>query len=90
MNWKKLLDYKCPKCGDDLITNSSGSRRLIGCENEDLCGFVITKERFDSLVQDIYNKKNGKEYRPQFGDDPKNLEYLNNFDQKISDEEINE
>lgn len=88
MNWNKLKSMKCPKCGGNLITNNFGSR-LIGCEDEENCGFTITQTRFETLVEDIYKGKNKKGYRPKFGDDLKNLEYLNNFDQNKADEEIN-
>ncbi len=90
MNWNNLKNMKCPKCGYDLITNNTGSVRMIGCEDEEKCDFVIRKDRFDSLIDDIYKGKSKSSYKPQFGDDSKNLEYLNNFDQKEADLEIDE
>ncbi len=39
---ERLLAMSCPMCNKDLITNGSGSERLVGCENF-VCGFVITQ-----------------------------------------------
>lgn len=82
MKWNNLKNYKCPKCSSDLITNNSGNERLIGCEDEGNCGFVIRLSRFESLVKDIIAGKSKKGYKPQFGDDTKNFEMLNNLGHK--------
>lgn len=53
MQWKNLKNNKCPKCNDRL---SAESRGKIFCQNID-CGFMITKDRFDHLVNDLYKIK---------------------------------
>ena len=75
--WSRLKNFKCPKCNSDLEASNTG-QRLVGCEDEENCGFYVRKERFEKIVENLY--QTGKNYKPKFGNDIENLEFLNNFD----------
>lgn len=57
---------KCPKCGGSISA-------LLYCKDLD-CGFSISKEKFDVIVEDLYKPK----FRRQIATD-ENLSDLNNF-----------
>lgn len=54
LNWKNLLDTKCPKCSGKLELNSQIEQYL--CVEE--CGFGgIYQKNFNDLVNKMYRKK---------------------------------
>lgn len=52
MNWKRLKDFKCPKCDADLEKNGG----LFACCNN-RCDFIVSHEKFKSLVEKMYEKR---------------------------------
>lgn len=81
LNWSKLKDFKCPKCGHYMTTLNSGSTRAVGCEDEDNCGFWMSDPVFNRIVKNLYQTKPG--YRPKFGDDMENLTLLEELNRGI-------
>lgn len=69
MNWEALKDFKCPKCGGSL----SERETIHMCRDVD-CKFFISKERFNQIVNERYDKKQIPEQDP---DD--RLSELNNY-----------
>lgn len=80
LNWNKLKDFRCPKCGGTMTTANTGTR-AVGCEDEEGCGFYMRYEVFERVVKNLYQTKKG--YTPKFGDDMQNLELLNNLDKGV-------
>ncbi len=80
LNWSRLKNFKCPKCGQNLVTSNFGTR-AVGCEDEESCGFYMKQEVFDRIVKNLYQTKEW--YKPKFGDDGENLELLNNLNRGI-------
>lgn len=57
MNWKKLKDYKCPKCFEDLTRNINNQRfECLGCSD-----FSISQERFNEIITRPFVPKKSKE-----------------------------
>lgn len=52
MNWKRLKDFKCPKCDDDLERNGS----LFACCNN-RCDFIVSHAKFKTIVDGLYAKR---------------------------------
>lgn len=55
MDWSKLKENKCPKCGsplqaDGLLTS------FYACKN-DLCSFNISSRRFDEIIKNMCSPK---------------------------------
>ncbi len=70
MNWNNLKKYKCPKDGELL----RGNARYHKC---DKCDFIISIQKFNSIVN--------KQYKPkQFKTEEDNLSALNNEDREIN------
>lgn len=64
MNWSKLKENKCPKCGHDLIVGlEQTTGGLILCT----CGFKISPKRMREIVTQQVTKSIDREghYRPE-------------------------
>ena len=62
MKWTNLKSVCCPKCGETLQETESGYRcsELVhpnGCATQLGCDFKISKEKFNEVVNNLYNKK---------------------------------
>lgn len=55
-NWKNLKNNVCPACGYDLDIEENGYRV---CKNN-LCGFSITEEKFEEIVDNLDRGERGK------------------------------
>lgn len=55
INWNRLKNFKCPKCNDSLYSNG-GTEMEFECNNKK-CGFKISKSKFDSIIVNLYQKK---------------------------------
>lgn len=71
MKWDRLKNYRCAKCGGFLIEHNA--KRTYNCLKK--CGFSISYEKFNKIVNDEYKPKKYKTF-----DD--NLSDLNNLDRK--------
>lgn len=72
--WSRLQTMKCPKCNmalKEAITSSI--YRCDGVE-EGSCDFVISKEKFNALVQSLYRPKKARIITEE-----ENLSELNNL-----------
>lgn len=81
MKWNNLKNLCCPKCGDSLTKTSSGYQcgEIVhdsGCATS-FCDFKISIAKFDSIVNDLYNKKPRGNYAVE-----DNSSALNNFGHK--------
>lgn len=47
MQWRKLLELRCPKCGAPIGRSGSG----MACQNDFGCGFFIRGEKFLEIVR---------------------------------------
>lgn len=71
MNWKKLKDNKCPKCGSFPLISAG---KFYKCQNwMKGCTFMIGTDRFNQVVKNLYAKPS---YRPSEDD---NMSELNNL-----------
>lgn len=54
MNWNKLKDYSCPKCGNTLVNNVSknGMHVCLICHD-----FSISEEKLKNIVDGMYAPK---------------------------------
>lgn len=74
MKWKNLTQYKCPKCGEDLLPDS---RRGNVCTR---CAFAISADKLESFIGRSRNQKragDGRLNRYQQEEDTQEL--LNNL-----------
>lgn len=71
MNWKKLNDFECPKCGEQLVKKVE--QMVYGCSS---CEFTISPEKFDILVKKSLEKENSRYIEDEY---TKNLRDLNNY-----------
>ena len=77
MNWKNLKNNKCPECTSLLLGRN-------GCEYACLnCGFVISNEKFEKIVNDLYKPK-------KFQSDDDRLSELNNLGRKEVTEDFSD
>lgn len=53
MIWARLKSMKCPKCNAVLMENAETF--FVQCS---ACSFKISKEKFNSIVADLYKPKN--------------------------------
>lgn len=79
MDWKKLKDNKCPKCGTSTLEHNL---RYCRCK----CGFMMSVQKFNKIIEYLYRPKQKrcgtfdnfealqndgrKELLPDFGDSP--------------------
>jgi hypothetical protein len=68
IDWKKLKDMKCPKCGCALLTYDTESKYRC-CS----CSFRIRSARFDEIINGLYKPKS------QINNEEDNLSALNNL-----------
>lgn len=52
LNWKKLKDFKCPKCSNELNNSLISLGYFCGG-----CGFKITRQKFDEVIKDMYKPR---------------------------------
>lgn len=57
MIWKRLKDYECPRCKMQLYDNTFTEEHI--CKK---CGFRISYERFNDIVNDIYKPRPSDAY----------------------------
>lgn len=72
MDWSKLKEGKCPKCGSKL--NPVGLLESEYTCAEPFCTFRISEARFNEIVGSMYKKK-----APAYDPD-RNLSELNNLE----------
>lgn len=65
LNWKYLLENKCPSCGADLATAYNMITRRFTCR----CTFSISEEKYKKIVSDITLRKLDKEQEEKLNDD---------------------
>ena len=62
MDWNKLRENKCPKCGKDIKPKIDFG--LFWCSNT-MCSFRISPERFNEIINSPPRFKEEKHYRPR-------------------------
>jgi len=68
MKWLRLKNMKCPRCNEVLERFKEGGGYV--CK----CGFSISNEKFNGIINKIYKKGGKGIYDPD-----KNLSNLNNL-----------
>ena len=72
LNWKKLKDFKCPKCEGVLETDFKGRRHF--CRS---CKFAIGLDKFNKIVGT--SPKEVGNFRRMEREEQENMERLNNL-----------
>lgn len=52
MNWRNLLEKKCPKCGGQLAKHDGKNGPFVSCEHRD---FSVGLERYREIVASLRN-----------------------------------
>lgn len=56
MNWKNLLDDKCPKCGARIYADDPGVNCTMVGDKDNPCDFFITQEKLQELKKKMSNE----------------------------------
>lgn len=70
INWNELKNNQCPVCIEEL----SHEGLMILCSNDE-CDFSISRKKFDSLINKIYEPN----HRRSTNEEEDNLSALNNL-----------
>lgn len=73
MNWERLKEKKCPRCGKKLESSAPFAEEFRCSDSH--CLFKIHERRFEELVSNMYKRSDMRTFREV----DRNLEELNNL-----------
>jgi len=74
MNWERLKEVKCPRCGNKLESGTPYVEEFRCSDSH--CFFKIHERRFEELVSTMHKRNDYKTFREV----DRNLEDLNNLE----------